>query len=48
MALCKMWAAEVEREPTILSVAICSSLQVFGYDCMKPTQAKVVQAILRG
>ena len=31
MALCKMWVAEVEREPTILSAAIRSSLQVFCY-----------------
>jgi len=47
MALCKMWAAKVEREPTILSAAIRSSLQVFGYDRMKPAQAKAVQAILQ-
>ena len=39
MALCKMWASEVGREPTILSAAIRSSLQMFGYDRMKPTQA---------
>jgi len=48
MALCKMWVAEVEREPTILSAAIRSSLQVFGYDRMKPAQAEAVQAILQG
>jgi len=47
MVLCKMWVAEVEREPTILSAAIHSSLQVFRYDCMKPAQAKEVQVILQ-
>ena len=48
MALFKLWAAELEREPTVLSEAIRSSLQVFGYDragvaaeadAMKRTQA---------
>jgi len=32
MALCKIWPSEVEREPTILSAAIRSGLQMFGYD----------------
>ena len=40
MALCKMWVAEVEREPTILSAAIHSSLQVFGSDRMKPVKPR--------
>ena len=48
MALFKLWAAELEREPTVLSEAIRSSLQVFGYDRVKPAQAEAVQAILQG
>ena len=48
MALFKLWAAELEREPTVLSEAIRSSLQVFGYDRVKPAQAEAVQAIPQG
>ena len=48
MALCMLWTAEAERDPSMLSVAIHHSLQTFGYDGANLVQAKVLQTILQG
>ena len=45
MALFKLWVAEVEKKPTVLSEAIHSSLQVFWCDCVEPDQAEAVKVI---
>ena len=48
MALCTLWASEVEREPSTISAAIDHSLQAFGHARAKTIQAQAVQATLQG
>ena len=48
MALCTLWASEVEREPSTTSAAIDHSLQAFGHACARTIQAQAVQATLQG
>ena len=48
MALCTLWASEVEREPSTISAAIDPSLQAFGHARAKTIQAQAVQATLQG
>ena len=43
MALCTLWASEIERELPTISAAIDHSLQAFGH-----AQAQAVQATLQG
>ena len=48
MALCTLWASEVERESSTISAAIDHSLQAFGHARAKTIQAQAVQATLQG
>ena len=48
MALCALWASEVEREPSTISAAIDHSIQAFGHARVKTIQAQAVQATLQG
>ena len=48
MALCTLWASEVEREPSIISAAIAHCLQAFGHPHAKTIQAQAVEATLQG
>ena len=48
MALCTLWASEIEREPPTISAAIDHSLQAFGHARAKTIQAQAVQATLQG
>ena len=48
MALCTLWASEVEREPSIISAVIAHGLQAFGHPRVKTIQAQAVEATLQG
>lgn len=48
MALCKLWATEIERELSLLSEAIHHGITVFRHHRLKPAQLDAVQAIIQG
>ena len=48
MALCTLWASEVEKEPWTISAAIKHSLQAFGHASTKVFQAQALEATLQG
>jgi len=48
VAFCKLLPTEVERGPTVLSALIRSSVQVFRYCYVNPTQTEPVLEIPQG